>query len=217
MSAFVVFIGAVISAVAALQSARDEGKTYKQIFFGLSGIVFLGAFISAAGGCWSAYEQEQTDERIVNTITGGDGFAYLQILPRDGYFALLAKNDGIYPLYDLTFSVVDLQALKNTASPLDIENVQQVTTILNSGNLAPNSSKMVGRLNLGKSDHYVFNIVADARNGQTVQELRISKVGDNWKSATRVRPGSKEDRDIYVFEKIDKDFPTDKDGKVVWY
>jgi hypothetical protein len=95
-------------------------------------LTFVGAIIVAAGVFWAALNNaasqkeilrlnrqvtEKSDqiaklnEHLVDLVTGGDSFIYLDCIPRQNLpFLVLIHKRGEFPLYDVNVRIVDLHS-----------------------------------------------------------------------------------------------------------
>lgn len=201
----------------------------------------FGAFLSASGAIWASSEQnkaqkttetqtieiKQLNTKIlalseenkilakegISSVTGGNGFAYVDILKGffPNAFSPTVTSESEYPQYDLSIRFFDEH--KNyeaqIAQPL----------ILNIATLPPGQS-MVNRIPAfdleGKTDHAKFNLFISARNGSFIEELRLRKVGDEWYSAFRVFKSTPNGSRTLLMERAMEKYPRAPDGVLVW-
>jgi len=163
---------------------------------------------------------EQLSRQGINTVTGGDSFAYLSFPlfgANSGYPAIVHVGD--YPLYDVKarlFDPVKYDELASRQPNNKLGNLLAAGPTLDIGELATHhvwtSTKAIP---FSGSERQDFNIFFSARSGFWHQNLSLRRVDDNWVSALRVfRRDDKEATPIY--EKIDSQFPTTPSGEVDW-
>jgi hypothetical protein len=153
------------------------------------------------------------DENL-NTMTGGNSYCYFSF-NFDGLPKLLHR--GKYTLYDLRVNFLDAKQsfIVGTewlvGSPIVIGDFADGSSQLITGMQKP-PDLSTGQVNL--------LIFFGARNGFWYERYRGLYKEGNWVEAIRV---SKQDRigsfpkGAMMFEKIDKRFPRDKNGRVIWY
>lgn len=197
----------------------------KLSFFSPSAIIFFGAIIVAFGGFLAAVQTNKfqgeitrLNNFILSSITGGDSFCYLalsSINHKTNDALILAVSQGKYPLYDVAFRIVDLDEFGKVKNNLTLDNVIKSETIINVGNMTISAGQMLRKINLGSRDEKKYNVFISARNGFTTQLIRMRRINNEWKEATIVtkRDGDKE---IKLFEVIDKEFPRNNKGEVDW-
>ncbi|MHA6492263.1 hypothetical protein ACX0MV_03300 [Pseudomonas borbori] len=201
----------------------------------------FGAFLSAGGAIWASYEQnkaqrssesqtveiKQLNTRILTlseenktlakegiaSVTGGDGFVYVDILKNLFPNALspVVVSESTYPQYDLSIRFFDEH--KNhedqIARPLK----------LNIATLPPGQSvyERIPAFDLeGKSDYAKFNLFISARNGSFIEELRLRKVSGEWYSAFRVFKNNLDGSRSLLIERSMAEYPKLPDGTLVW-
>lgn len=201
----------------------------------------FGALLSAGGAIWASYEQnmaqkaaeiktaeiKQLNTKIltlseenkilakegISAVTGGNGFAYIDILK--GYFpnafspAVISASE--YPQYDLSIRFYDEQ------KPHDIQIVQPL--VLNIATLPPGQSifNKIPAFDLdGKTDHAKFNIFISARNGFFIEELRLRKVEGEWYSALRLFKSESNDKKTLLFEQAMDKYPRSDNQTLIW-
>lgn len=193
-------------------------------------MIFIGALFSAAGAIWASVEQSKSESelkkkseeisklnvKIANTVTGGDSYSYLvptrySGTPTVGPFTLV--HQGEFPLYDLSLQIVDL----DEADAARLHNNGQLTieagrTNHNIGNLSPNSV-LLSDIAIPQRDYLRYNIFFIARNGQFFENLRIQKVGIEYKVALRVFVGT--EKSAPIFQLVDEGYPLEN-GNVNW-
>jgi len=140
---------------------------------------------------------------LLNQITGGDSFCYLQftMFNYDQNTALLmAIHKGLHPIYDVHARMVDLDRMHEArltgTSPFSFDTNLDVPTLM------PNKATGLQPFLVGTATERRFNIFWTARNGDWVQLLRLAKVNGLWQWAIRVKRGQS-----IIFEQISADFP----------
>lgn len=153
--------------------------------------------------------------RNINTVTGGPSFCYMNAI---GNVTPIFLHAGDFPIYDVEARVVDLDRWKQLG--MDVGNMDAVTTFVRVGDLTPHASIVRKEIALGAPPHNL-NIFFSARNGFWTQEWRQVLISGRLVSALKVQrllidKGGKGNAPATVYQKIDKDFPRDKDGKIKW-
>jgi hypothetical protein len=170
------------------------------------------------------YNQDETAVRdaqfkafkeTIDTITGGDSFAYLEISnPNDAGGTLVAVHKRLYPLYGVGARFVDLKkyVAMNTGVPPTRLNIEAGVTNINIGDLIHDTARAVGNVPFDGTDNQQFNIFFSARNGLWTESLRVQRKNSNWYQAIRVLRRVDETHEPIIFEQIDPDYP----GPVDW-
>jgi hypothetical protein len=163
-------------------------------------------------GSFEALEQSKTDKDILYSITGGDGYCYIEfsITPRGKNIELYLVSKGKFPLYDIGIRIVDITMMKELKS-LTSENLKKIETYYDIKNLHPGTAIRIGIIDKKEYDNRDFNIFFIARNGQWLQETRMRKINNQWTKATRVTKGKEN-----LYKDILKDFPLNENNEVVW-
>ena len=107
------------------------------------------------------------------------------------------------------------EALKEKA--FYFENLFRDEILLNIGNLAPNSAQILSEVRFQPKETLRFNVFFSARNGFFTQILRIKKLGNEWKIASKVtKVKVEEKKEETIFEKIDEGYPRNEKGIIQW-
>lgn len=202
-------------------------------------LVLVGALLSAIGGFWATARQQRltaeaaeqraqferelrmkSDEiaslnrQIAASITGGDGFTYLDVIPEGDGFALLLLNGSEFPAYDVSIRIVDVDTLNRLGRQMAASAAfARSQLVVGAGNVGPKQVALIGRLPDKWSDIAAFNVFIGARNGFVTELLRRRKVDGEWHRAIRVT----RDRDgAILYERVDPKFPRNAQGEVDW-
>jgi hypothetical protein len=199
-------------------------------------ITFLGAMIAASGVFWASVRNaasqreiirlnrqlaEKSDElatlnqKVADLVTGGKGFAYVQLTLGSGLAQVFVINDTEYPLYDLSVRLVNLPKMEELKDrPMTLENMSQWQTTFVVGNLGPHQATRVGTMQIpSDAQELRYNLFFMGRNGGTTEGYRARKVNGLWKVAIQVtRDGSGEK----LYEKIDPELPHPPGRFVEW-
>jgi len=165
---------------------------------------------------WFEQERREKAEETLQTITGGDSFAYFSttgLSPGATSGLLVLVHQGEYPLYDLTARWVDLRKFDKIKGNITIQNFTSADTNMTIGSLTPGFSRLSGPLDLGSSNERGFNIFFTARNGGFTQELRFRRVDNQWLSATRV---TRHRTEAPLYERIDDEYPRNDENEIEW-
>ena len=201
----------------------------------------IGALISASGALWATHEQnksqkladtqtieiKQLNTKIlvlseenknlakegISSITGGDGFAYIDILK--GLFpnalAPAVISESTYPQYDLSIRFYDED------KDHSIQIAQPLT--LNIATLPPGQSILhrIPSFDLdNKIDYAKFNLFISARNGSFFEELHLRKVDGDWFSAFRVFRMTPSGEKMLLLERAMEKYPRASDNTIIW-
>lgn len=158
---------------------------------------------------------ENSTDQLLSHITGGDAFPEILITDLDP-----ATNTGIvgfshhgdYPIYDVRARIVDINKSR-TMKTFSFASMSVTDSHLQIGLLTPNSGTMNGPWGPIDPNEQAYNVFFSARNGRTVQELRLKKVSGQWRQATRIMWHGKAEA---VYQRVDEDFPRDASGNVEW-
>ncbi|MDT4952105.1 MAG: hypothetical protein QOJ02_243 [Acidobacteriota bacterium] len=202
----------------------------RRMLFLLSVVFLIGSVILVIGDEWSKRQElaemtkhldelKQQGEVASRLATGGDSFGYLSVFGSNASPGLMLAHKGDYPLYDVQIRIVDLDVLDKIAQSskqITFENLAPSETVHNVGNLNPNQSILIGRINLPTDkDEKGFNVFIMARNGQISQPLRFRRVNGVWYGAYKV-----ERIDVnpprLLMERSDPEFPKNARGEIAW-
>lgn len=201
----------------------------------------FGALLSAGGAVWASYEQNQAQKETesktqeikelntkilalseenknlakdgISSVTGGDGFAYVDILKGlfPNAYAPAVSTDSEFPQYDLSIRFFDEH--KSHEEQIAHPTIIKIAT-LPPGQAVINSIPTFDLA--GKPDLAKFNIFISARNGSFIEELRLRKVGDSWYSAFRVFKNNSDGSRKLLVERAMEQYPKAADGTLVW-
>lgn len=160
-------------------------------------------------------ELETKTKNMINHISGGDSFPWLQIGMIDHVSdqgMLMAIHNGDHPLYDVSVRIVDLNIFQLISKNLTLSNLQMCDTNIDIGNLIPGHSKILSSWKIAHSPMQDYNIFFSARNGRFTQLVRLRKINGQWLVATKVT----DQNDKVIHEQIDQHFPRNNNGMVVW-
>ncbi len=213
------FIGAIVAAIGVFLKTKRSKE-----------LVFFGALIVAIGAFWEAgqsrsfemkvqakdEEIKKLNDYILSTITGGDSYCCLSLSSINSVTnsaRMFACHMGEYPLYDVSFRIVDLEKFEKIVKDkeLTFNNIMRNDINISVGNISPGSSMVLREINLGYENEKNFNVFISSRNGFVVQRIRLKRIGGKWVMATKVMKG-----DTKLYEIIDEKFPKNKDGSITW-
>jgi len=146
--------------------------------------------------------------RLSNSLMGGGSyliFNFSQVEFGSDTGKPTITHCGEYALFDIIFSVIDLEMLKQRCIEGDNFSVatERSRFVLKSETLIPNTSQSFGNKSIGAGQDYrSYVIEVFARNGVTFQQLRVAKQNGRWTSASRVfRSGQ------VIEQRIEENFP----------
>ena len=178
-----------------------------------------GMFAAIRQSQLAAKETAEAQRRIIDTMTGGKSFCYMDLSAQSNPIAMTPVfiPQGNDPLYEVHARISNSQkaaeALKRKGNaPMTMEFLNSTEVYLDLGNLAPTSALIRHDtsididMNAARQD---FIIWFDARNGYWFEDLQLRKVGNEWSQALRVFriEGTKEAE--LIFTRVDKNFPGD--------
>jgi hypothetical protein len=201
-------------------------------------LILIGGFIVVLGGFLASIRQNQDqakfaneraeferdsrvksdkiaelNETIASSVTGGNSFCYVVLAPVNQANALVTLvQQGKYPLFDVGIRMVNLDEFGKS---------EGTGIVLDVGNMPPNSASPLSRIPFSNSEKIRYNIFISARNGFFTELLRMHKVNGVYKYAIKVTRDEFSDETpdappTILMEKIDQDFPTNKDSHVDW-
>lgn len=154
--------------------------------------------------------EKQTKE-LIGYVTGGDSFVYFRLVIRaDNSSTWLATHggDSVFPAYRVNASIVDLDIFDATVG---LGRAHEATTSVAIGDLLPHTFSIEREHDLGDGQSRNFNVFFTAGNGHIQQRIRLRRVNDEWKLATRVNNDNG-----FVHTYVDEDYPRDASGEVCW-
>lgn len=81
-------------------------------------VLIAGLLIGGLGGWWASKEQSTFQKRILDSVTGGDSYCYINPLTESsGWTTFMLMPMGDYPVYDISVKVLNLTKL--TKLPFD--------------------------------------------------------------------------------------------------
>ena len=162
---------------------------------------------------------ENRINEIMGNLSGGDSIPVAELLlinNSTGDCHLFFHVEGVFPLYDVSARIVDLdnfQVIANRLPNISIQTLTQHDVNVSVGMILPRSGSMIQEWSLGTGDRKSYNIFISSRNGMFNELLRLRKINDEWKIAIKViKVFGAEQRDVH--EKVDPEFPRLPDGSV---
>jgi hypothetical protein len=190
--------------------AVEKSKHHKTCAYIL---ILTGGLLTISAATLTTVRQSGLNRDLMYSVTGGDSFCYVLPMVKQGLPSFTVAHSGKYPLYDVTFRMVDLEkaeALGKKAYQFE-HMFDDVTFSADIGTLVPKTSRLFNKFRFPPKDSLRFNVFFNARNGAFMQFLRMHKIGGEWKIASKV---VREENTL--FEKIDKGFPLNDKGEVQW-
>jgi hypothetical protein len=141
----------------------------------------------------------------INTITGGESYAYLAFVPGQQFLAFLHKGNN--PLYNVTARIADVDR------PLSFSMGVAVSV----GDMIPGHAMMkdIPPGMMSSQEYFNANVFFNARNGDWLELLRVTKVKGNWVRAIRVNGRfTSLKKEIPLCETIPANYPKDTKWKL---
>lgn len=162
---------------------------------------------------------------IAASITGGDSYCYMLFTivgPNSAQLAVI--HQGNYPLYDVSFRIVDLDIFERVlkANPvLTFDSTKSAEVVVPIGNLSPGQARALPHVISFDTDKPRYNIFISARNGMFTQLLRLRKVSGQWRFALQVTKSNYSEKSpnalpSIIKEQIQEGFPRMQNGQVDW-
>lgn len=168
-------------------------------------------------------EVARLSQTVADFLSGGNSFCYVllsnindgQIANQGGYLTVL--HSGKFPLYEVQIRTVDLKNMPSNAKTL--EELTKNDIILNFPTLTPNLNSIQGTIHFDNKTELRYNIFITSRSGIFTQLLRYKKINSKWVYATVVKKTiayKDSTKEVVIYNKIEKGYPVNKSGKVVW-
>lgn len=173
-----------------------------------------------------ALKNSELNERIANSITGGDSYCYVLLSPsNENYADLILVKEGEDPLYNVKVRIHDIEkrienfnkALqKGLRSDLSISDhynlINRSAIFIEIGDIGHNQGFTLGKLPLPEDkDKARFEIEIKALNGRVLQLVQYRRVKGKWIWAEKIHFRNK-----VVRKYIDPEFPKDEESKTFW-
>lgn len=120
----------------------------------------------------------------LNNITGGDSYCYLAFMKpcTSNTLPLFVVQQGNYNLFDVIIRISNISN-KKVHTYQDIKNDKTITfPTLYAGFGTDKSEEII----LPDSGEAEFNVFINARNGYWIQNIKLKKVGGEWKWKTNI-------------------------------
>jgi hypothetical protein len=232
---FVLMAALLITEFRAMKKDREEGEQQQRTFFSQQQTAFQAIdnqaqqnFQSTTGqtqrnfevtvqGLQQSYIESQRQfnatmegiSREIGTFTGGNSYVTLLYTPGN---LLLFVHRGEYPLFSVMARIVDLDdPHKNLFG--GVVNVGDLTKGHGVDRLIPPE---LARIADRSADRVDLNIFFTARNGDWTEQLRMRRMGNEWKKAVMIEGAfSAMKKGEILCWGVDKDFPIDSLDK--WF
>jgi hypothetical protein len=210
-------------------------------------LLLLGAVASAVGATMTAYQtnreraenaekqaaaervlREKTEEiarlnrEIAASVTGGSAFPYMSVAGEPGGIPdnpmVTLHNDSGYPLYDLSFRLVDFDEADKLKGRKTVSFEEVLGTVRGVGNVGPKQIVFIGRiLPLSMTaTRKTFNVFFTARNGSFSQHFQFRRIEGHWQVATKMSRDLPDNKSEPIYERVDPLFPKLPDGSPDW-
>lgn len=170
-------------------------------------LMILSSYLANVDEARSDAEIRRLNERIADSVTGGNSFCefgYLRLHGREGsLIAASVTHHGKQPLYDVTAGILDLdmydQPDKTNTNWRSYFAAYRTVEI---GNLPPSMTRPLPQLRLLPRNSFNYRIFFSARNGFFNQDLHGIHTNNNWLFSTTVKRDGRT-----VYKHIDVGFP----------
>lgn len=148
---------------------------------------------------------------IFSQITGGHSFCYASLSQNYmGERNLSITHQGVFPLYDLTVKIVDLDKFNEHAGNPNHEHEYQ--KFFSIGTMLPMQSNNLCKVQIQDQENSKsFNIFFSARNGMFSELLRLKKINNEWVSAMKVLGDEKT-----LLKAVSDSYPKGSNGEIDW-
>lgn len=167
---------------------------------------------------------EELTNVIINTITGGDNFCYLNIndMTDNGSAdekALVIINNGEYPLYNIQVKIYDLNLLpglvnKSFSELETLFPLPRSKWIIDVEVISPHTIHSPRPIVLSRDSEIRYYVNISSRNGIVHQKFIMKYHNGKWVKAIQIYRKS---NNIYnlIYEDIEKDFPIKNDEYMI--
>ena len=159
-------------------------------------------------------------QRNLDTITGGNSFCYLRIVPstKDPEATMFVHLQGEFPLRDVFAQLTTLERFNVEAGrPATAQELAYARETFNIRVLSKtNSGKILWPIPNLAGDTRRFNVEFTALINAWVQVVILRRVNDKWLVATKVVRRLEATGEKPLDEHVDDGFPGKADGKIVW-
>jgi len=129
---------------------------------------------------WNAARQQY----FQGYVTGGDSYVCLGFnYQKDGYYRWIVKHNGEYPVFDVSFFIIDLLKYKEADLRNHIQRRKVERKIVPYPVITKQSRKQITNSEKLEKSPRASLVHIDARNGSWDQRIELQRVGDEWKSA----------------------------------
>ena len=148
-----------------------------------------------------ALKNTELNNKIANTITGGNSYCYLLISAHSesNTIDLMLVHKGEYPVYDVEIQIHDIEkrvenlrneiqkGIASNRSLIDhFKLLNKFSKIIKIGNIGPNTGYPLGTLPLpNDADKQTYHIQIFARNGRVLQFVQLEESKENGNGLKR--------------------------------
>src|SRR4030042_1168357 len=99
-----VICGIIIAIITFIISQKEKIPKWATV------LILALSLVIITCGMFEALEQSKTDKEILHSITGGDGYCYIEfgITPLGNKIDVYIISKGKYPLYDISVRIYDI-------------------------------------------------------------------------------------------------------------
>ena len=159
--------------------------------------IFLAAVASACAGYFTLKAQDKQANETKGWLTGADGYAYLEPKLVADHLVYFIRHSGDYPVYDVTVIIQD-------ANHVPLYPPIPFGTLSSNIQWRGLEELRFPRVPTASDAPKSFRVELAARNGVTVQYLRMEPGKNRW--LTRSKPIKRSDKE----ELHPKDFPEEE-------
>ena len=161
-------------------------------------VVFAIAVLSAAGALWIALRQAAGSRELLDQITGGESFVYLEPLRQSLAVRYFIRHAGDHPTYDVVLRVQEIVVVDGKRKRRLIFGPTEHGRTLKLGSgfdwtypdpMPPAYREwplIFSEPPIEGAVERSFRIEMMARNGIFIQRLRVWPVGERWHSDSKV-------------------------------
>ncbi|MEK0337964.1 MAG: hypothetical protein QQN41_11080, partial [Nitrosopumilus sp.] len=158
----------------------------------------------------NAKHSAEQNEFIIKSFVGGNSYCYLSFSNYgNGLILPIIKHEGKYPLYDINFSLMDLDLWDVKAKLNDNVMLGDSPKYYDIGNLGPGAMKPLQPFRMQERELVRLKANISARNGVFIEMIHARRINKLWHFGIEV---FRFHDNKTLFEDISKSFPRDENG-----